>query len=70
MPDTIGNVNVNRPTNRRPGAIATYSCKDVPGEHVLDGPETKTCTEDADGKRATWLPSGDPKCNYNNIIIH
>ena len=65
LDDKIVNGYLDNPTNRRPGAIATYSCrKDLPGEHVFDGPRTKTCTKDGDGKRATWQPSDDPKCKF------
>ena len=63
MPDTIVNgYYVSRPTNRRPGAKAIVSCNGGPGEYVIDGSATRTCTEDADGKRATWLPGDEPKC--------
>ena len=61
LEDKILNGYLDNPTNRRPGAIATYSCNNGPGEYVLDGPKTRRCIIDGEGKKATW--SGDkPKC--------
>ena len=61
LEDKIVNGYLDNPTNRRPGAEATYSCNTGPGEYVLEG-SPRTCTEVAGGSRAMWLPGDEPKC--------